>query len=297
MKKASLFFAGIFFQTIVFCQMNRKADSVLQMIQSVMAQEKGVFALAFKNLESGETVLWNEKENFHAASTMKTPVMIEAYKQAAAGKFSLNDLMVIKNEFKSIVDSSLYSLNAADDSYPDIYQQIGTKASIHDLVYQMIINSSNLATNLMMEKLGGKNITESMRELGAKDIRILRGVEDGKAFAQNLNNTVTAYDLMLIYEQMALGKIIGQKESEAMISILLDQRHNTLIPALLPKELRIAHKTGTITGVHHDSGIVFLPDGRKYVLVILSKQLEDADKATAAMAKLSLLLYKQFFSL
>ena len=156
----------------------------------------------------------------------------------------------------------------------------------------MIIASSNLATNIVIEMVGANAVTQTMHELGAKDIRVLRGVEDTKAFVKGLNNTVTAYDLMVIYEKMAKGEIVDQKASQAMIEILLDQRFNTIIPARLPEGVRVAHKTGNIAGVLHDSGIVFLPDGRKYVLVLLSKDLEDAEGAKTAMAKVSELLYQ-----
>ncbi len=143
----------------------------------------------------------------------------------------------------------------------------------------MIINSSNLATNVLIEKVGAKSVTQSMRELGANDIEILRGVEDNKAFEAGLNNKVTAYDLMLVYES-----IVDNKE---MIDILLQQEFNKIIPAKLPKDVKVAHKPGWITGVEHDAGIVILPDGRKYVLVILSENVAIEDLTTA-----SLLIYQ-----
>ena len=130
-----------------------------------------------------------------------------------------------------------------------------------------------------------------MREMGAKKIRILRGVEDNKAYEKGLNNTTTAYDLMLIFEKIAEGKAVNKKSSNEMINILLNQEHNEIIPAELPKEVKVAHKAGNIIGVHHDSGIVILPDGRKYVLVLLSKDLEDENAAIKAMAQVSKIIY------
>lgn len=268
------------------------AMQLLKDIQNELGKQKGVFAFAFTNLQTKEKIVWNEGETFHAASTMKTPVMIEIFKQVAAGKYSLSDKVTIKNEFRSIVDSSIYNLNPADDSQQDLYKLVGTQLPLSELVYQMIIMSSNLATNILMEMVDGKKVTQTMRELGAKDIMVLRGVEDQKAYDKGLSNTTTAYDLMVIFNQMAEGKIINQKACDEMIRILLDQKHNTMIPALLPKEVKVAHKTGTITGVHHDSGIVFLPDGRKYTLVILSKKMENEPAATAAMARVSEMIYQ-----
>jgi beta-lactamase class A len=250
--------------------------------------------VAYKDLSSGEELLINEKISFHAASTMKTPVLIEAYKQAAAGKFQIQDSILVKNEFKSIVDRSLYSLDAKDDSEVDLYTKENKKVKIYDLLYLMIIKSSNLATNLIIDLVGAKNANNTMQEMGASDIQVLRGVEDTKAYRKGLNNTTTAYDQMLIFSEMANGKIVSQESSDAMINILLDQKFNDKIPAKLPKDVKVAHKTGWITGVNHDAGIVFLPDGRKYVLVLLSKDLENDQAAVESMAKISKLIYTYF---
>jgi len=128
--------------------------------------------------------------------------------------------------------------------------------------------------------------------LGAKDIHVLRGVEDGKAFDKGLNNTITAHGLMILFEKIGKGETVNPAASKAMIDILLDQKFNEIIPAELPAGVKVAHKTGSITGVHHDSGIIFLPNGKKYVLVLLSKNLKDEKAAIKAMAKVSKLIYE-----
>jgi len=276
---------------LIGCKTKPTLQDVKEEIVNTLNKQTGVFAVAFKDLTTGEEILINEHQLFHAASTMKAPVMVEVYKQAIAGKFSLKDSLLIKNDFKSIVDSSSYSLSANDDSDTLIYKHIGEKRTVYSLVYDMIIISSNLATNLIVELVDAKNVTQTMRDMGANDIQVLRGVEDTKAFNAGLNNQVTAYDLMLVYENIANEEIVNAEASLAMINILLDQRFNEIIPAQLPKEVKVAHKTGSITGVRHDSGIVFLPDGRKYVLVLLSKELNDADAGIQAMADVSKLIY------
>lgn len=265
---------------------------VKQAIQDKLSTVNGRFAVAFKDLKTGQTLFINEKENFHAASTMKTPVMIEVFKQAKAGKFALKDSIPLKNNFKSIVDGSPFSLDIADDSADSIYQKIGQKMTIYDLTYQMIIRSSNLATNVLIDLVNAQNVNATMRIFGAKDIQILRGVEDTKAFNAGLNNTVTAYDLMLIFEKIAKHKAVNKRSSKAMIQILTDQYFNSIIPSKLPKTVVVAHKTGSITGVQNDSGIVYLPDGRKYVVVLLSKGLTDVKAGVAALADISEMLYQ-----
>jgi beta-lactamase class A len=276
---------------LISCDKKQTADELKEGIEIELAKQSGNFAVAFKDLTSGEEILINEHTLFHAASTMKAPVMVEVYRQATAGNFSLKDSILIKNEFKSILDSSTYSLTAQSDSDTLIYKHIGEKRTIYSLLYDMIIISSNLATNLIVELVDAKNVTQTMRDIGANDIQVLRGVEDGKAYEAGLNNQVTAYDLMLLYETIANEETVNAEASMAMIDILLDQRFNDIIPAKLPKEVKVAHKTGSITGVRHDSGIVFLPDGRKYILVLLSKDLQDADASIQAMANVSEMIY------
>jgi beta-lactamase class A len=133
-----------------------------------------------------------------------------------------------------------------------------------------------------------------MRDMGAQDIQVLRGVEDGKAFRQGLNNTTTAYDLMLLFERLGQRSAVSPEADEAMINILLDQKFNDAIPALLPEGVKVAHKTGWITRVRHDSGLVILPDGRQYALVILTKDWESDEANTLIMAQLSRKIYDYF---
>ncbi len=275
----------------VFGQSKLKMEDLKQKISEELAKHKGSYAIAFKDLKTGEEFGINEHETFHAASTMKMPVMIEVFKQASQGKFKLTDSITIKNEFKSIVDGSLYSQDSIQDSDHILYRHIGEKRAIKDLVYEMIIVSSNFATNMVIDLVGAKNVTQTMRDLGAKDILILRGVEDAKAFQKGLNNTTNAYDLRLLFEKMALGKIVNQKACDAMIKILLDQKFNDVIPGNLPKDVKVAHKTGGLPNIQHDSGIVFLPDGRKYILVILSRDWESEAANRKMLAGISEMIY------
>ncbi|MGI9544062.1 MAG: serine hydrolase [Cyclobacteriaceae bacterium] len=268
------------------------SDLELQILDSIHHYE-GFYGLAFKNLDdSSESIFINKKETFHAASTMKTPVMIEVFKQGFQNKFALDDSVGIKNEFSSIVDTSSYSLSPSADQNKDLYSRIGQYCPIKELVYHMITTSSNIATNMLVEMVGASNITSTMRELGATDIMVLRGVEDIKAYEAGLSNTTTAFDLMTIYEKIARKEVVSEEVCDQMITILKDQVSNEIIPAGLPPQAEVAHKTGAITGVNHDSGVVYLPDGRKYVLVILSKDWKNPEGSIKMMANISGLIYK-----
>ena len=263
-----------------------------QSIRTALDTINGDFAVAFRTLNAPEeTLLINEHQMFHAASTMKTPVMIELYRQAKGGRFDLDDSIRVENEFQSIVDGSTYSLTPEDDSYEKLYDHIGEKRSIRTLMREMITASSNLATNILIEKVGAERTTQTMRRYGADRIQVRRGVEDMKAYNRGLNNQTSAHDLMVIFEQLARGEAVSEEASEEMIEILKDQECDDMIPARLPDAVEVAHKTGWIPGLHHDSGIVFVPDGPTYVLVLLSQNLEDEDAGVTAFARISRLVF------
>ena len=259
-------------------------------------QPQASFALAFEDLQTGEQFFINERESFHAASTMKTPVLIETFRQIAGRRLALNDSLVIHTDFLSIADSSRYQLDSADDSETSLYRLAGRRMALKDLLYKMITESSNLATNLVIERVGAANVMATMREMGANDIRILRGVEDNKAFERGMNNTTTAFDLMVLFRRIAAGTAVDAASCEAMIRILLDQHFKEVIAGKLPVGVRVASKSGWITGSCHDSGIVFLPDGRKYVLVLLSRGIADYAAAISIGATISKLIYDHMVS-
>ena len=263
-------------------------------IRDWLSRQPGIYALAVKHLPDGDTILINEKEMFHAASTMKTPVMIEIFRQVAEGKIGLDDTLLVQNEFASIVDGSLYQLSPADDSDDEVYQKMGTYQPIRYLLFRMITRSSNLATNLLMKLADGKQVTATMRSLGAPTIQVMRGVEDSKAYRQGLNNVTSAYDQMRIYEQIGLGRAISGDASKEMTDILLQQFYKDIIPVQLPSGTLVAHKTGWITGVFHDVGILFLPGGGKLVLVLLSKGATDESATKHALSTVAAMIYRYY---
>ena len=293
MKK--LFYLLIFL-FITGCSNSRSPGTINELqqeVQNILNNTDGEFGLAFKNLaDSSETILINADERFHAASTMKTPVLIEIYRQAEEGKFALSDSIKVINTFKSILDGSPYTMGVSEDSEQDLYHRMNKKATIYDLAYQMITQSSNLATNILIEHVEAKKVTQTMRELGADSIEVLRGVEDLKAYEAGLNNTTTARDLMIMFEELEKGTLLNEESKDQVIEILKDQKHNDMFPVKLPNEAEIAHKTGWITNTYHDSGIIYLPDGKAFVLVLLSKNTPDRVAVQNAAAEIALLTYR-----
>ena len=260
-------------------------------IEGIISASEGTIAVAFEDLISGKKLFINEKIQMHAASTMKVPVMIEIFKQADEGKINLADSLLIKNKFTSIADGSSYSMNITEDSDDVVYKNINKKMSIYDLVYQMITVSSNFATNILIDVVQPKNIKKTMDSIGANVIKVLRGVEDLKAYQQGLNNTTDAYDLLLIMKAIANKNIVTPRACDEMIKILLEQKFNNKIPALLPSNVKVAHKTGSITNIDHDAAIVYHKNNQSYVLVTLTKGIADHTKAAELIAQISKIIY------
>ena len=249
-------------------------------------------AIAWYDLRDGRTLLRNEREVFHAASTMKVPVMLGIFEAISRGALRLDQPVLVRNEFTSIADGSKFSVDAKDDSDAEMYTMIGREVPLELLVRHMIVRSSNLATNNVIELIGANQVMTLMERIGANDIKVLRGVEDQKAFDAGLNNTTTAYDLMLVLRSLARQRLISAEASKQMIEILAAQEFNTGIPAGLPPGTRVAHKTGDITRIAHDAGIVFRPDGSAYVLVVLTRGFEKLEEANRVIAEISRALWR-----
>ncbi|MEP7339039.1 MAG: serine hydrolase, partial [Acidobacteriota bacterium] len=249
-----------------------KLEQVKPQIEKLIsASGAEVVGVAVYDLETKQTLLINERVSLHAASTMKLPVMMEIFRQVEEKKLGLREPIEVKNKFFSIVDGSAYSLNKADDSDEEVYRRIGQKMTVLELVEHMITWSSNLANNLLIERVTPDKVMKLMAELGANDIRVLRGVEDTKAFEAGKNNTTTAYDLMLLLRLIAENKFKSKRACEKMVEILTGQHFNEGIPAGLPTATRVAHKTGDITKHNHDAGIVYPMNGKPYIIVVLTK--------------------------
>lgn len=266
-------------------------QQTIEAIHQIIDTAQGQYAVAYKNLTTGETILIHEDTSFHAASTMKTPVMVEMYRNVSEGKWNMSDSVVVKNEFKSIVDGSTYSLPDASDSEKGLYTKVGQKVTLYEITKEMIITSSNLATNMLIEWVTPEAIKKTLEDQGIYGLNVLRGVEDNKAFRAGLNNNTTAKAMMQFFEALYLNKFTDSTLTQEMFGILGDQKFTEMIPKHLPEDVKVYHKTGGITGVSHDSGVVILPDGTVYVCVILSKQLPDTDIGKANIANVSKLLY------
>ena len=254
-------------------------------VRSIIDKSGAEVAVAYRTLDGRSVLLVDADKPFHAASTMKVPLMIELFRQADAGTLKLDDPVSIVNTFHSIVDGSPYRLSEGDDSDREVYANIGKTMTFRQLNEAMITVSSNFATNLLIEKLGVENVKATVRRLGADGMKVLRGVEDGKAYEKGLNNETSARALLVLFERLAKGEAVSPSADREMIEVLARQKFRDAIPAGLPAGIRVAHKTGSITRIQHDAGVVY--GSRPYVLVVLVRGVEDGNVAKALIADVS----------
>ena len=262
-------------------------------IEAIVGRYDGAeVAVALRATVGGDTVRFDRHPDvvFHAASTMKVPVMIEAFRLAEAGQIGWDDPVPVDNRFRSIVDGSPFSIE--DDSDDALYALRGQTVSVRSLVERAITTSSNLATNLLIELVSADSVQATVDRLGAPGMRVLRGVEDLKAFEAGLSNETTAPALATLLVALRDGRAVSPDADAAMRGVLEAQRFNEMIPAGLPEGTRVAHKTGEITRIHHDAAIVYADGTAPYVLVVLTRGLDDPDVSARLGADVSRAVYR-----
>jgi beta-lactamase class A len=246
-------------------------------------QEHELENLGISFYDCETTIQWayNADHYFHAASTMKLAVLLGVFRQVDRGELTLDAPVHVRNRFTSIVNQEPFMLDLTRDADPNVYGHLGKTLTVRELAYWMITLSSNLATNLLVEVIGIKSVQAALDELEIDGIRVIRGVEDQAAFEAKLNNEVTANGLLKLLRLIAEERAYSKEACDEMLKIMLDQQYRSGIPAGLPKAARVAHKTGNISTVHHDAGIVYLEKRKPYVLVILTQFPAETGRGTA----------------
>ncbi|MEM1117581.1 MAG: serine hydrolase [Bacteroidota bacterium] len=264
------------------------ASALADSVEAIAARTpEATVAVVVRRDAPGDTVAYSRLGDraFHAASTMKVPVMMEAFRQVEAGRMAWDDPVRVENRFRSIVDGSEYQIG--DDSDDGLYTSLGSDVSVRNLTERAITTSSNLATNLLIQLVSADAVQATVDRLGAPGMRVLRGVEDLKAFDAGLSNETTADALATLLEALRDGRAVSPEADAEMLDILDDQQFNEMIPAGIPEGIRIAHKTGEITRTHHDAAVVYPEAGAPYVLVILIEGLDSKEDSARLGAEVS----------
>jgi beta-lactamase class A len=256
-------------------------------------QAKASFlAVAAYDFEHHTTWSLNASRWFHAASTIKVPVLLGVYEAIEQHRFESYSRVHVRNRFLSIVDGRPFRVPAGSDANGDVHAALGRMLTVHELAEHMIVTSSNLATNLLLDLVGIEAAQASLARLHLGGIDLRRGVEDEAAWEAGINNRVTAAGLCDALRLIEEGKAISPEASQAMLDILHRQRFRSGIPAGLPEDARVAHKTGEISTVAHDAGIVYLDGRDAYVVVILTEWEPGVNGRQETIARISRAVYE-----
>jgi beta-lactamase class A len=236
----------------------------------------GHVAIAVQDLATGLTTGVNQGAEMPAASTIKIPVMVEVFRQLAAGRFDLNTRV---------------ALRAADRDWGSgelARAATGSQYSVGALLTVMIDVSDNTATNMLIRLVGRQRINTTMRQLGLTHTRLSDFIRSSGPIRWALRSSPA--DMVRLLDRMAREQLIDEWSSRAMISILSDQQHNGLLPEPLPFGTAVAHKTGTLHDTLNDVGIVYL-GGEPYVIAVMTTDLPTLDAGRRFIRGVSRLAY------
>jgi beta-lactamase class A len=253
-------------------------------------------AAAFYDYETDTSWSYHGDRWFHAASTVKVAVLAVVFRAVEEGFFQLSSRVHVRNRFLSLVDGEPYRVPTSRDANSKVHASLGRTMNVQELAFHMIVTSSNLATNLLLDLVGLDRAAKFIQELKLEGISLMRGVEDDKAFEAGINNTVTASGLISLFRAIQDERGFTHSSSQQMLSILNQQEFNGGIPAGLPSNLRsvarIAHKTGEISTVAHDAGIVSIPRRKPYAVAILTQWPENGSSSRLeTVARISKAIY------
>ncbi len=296
-----------------------------EQILSCISDPNVEFGIAVHHIESGEDTFINENAVFPTASVFKVPLMVEVFKQAKEGKFSLDDRLELRDCDKTLTTGVLLAL------------QQGLMLTVHDLAMLMTIVSDNVATTMLMRLVGPENATATMHSLGLdsiwvnitvhemflhafgipdrKDITLEELTEIAKkvqmdygsrTFSRGPDNDVSsACDMTRLMTMIYRGEVVDRAACDEMLKILKEQQYNGRVPLYLPW-YTAAHKTGSMRGLRNDSGIIYCNEDSHAAFTVFSfdptplplgeprRGVEREQLVDGIMGEIGLAIYKQY---
>lgn len=254
-------------------------DRLQAQLASVSHHAPGHIGIAIEDLATGMTSGINERESLPAASTIKIPVMVEVFKQMEAGDLGLDTIVHLERRDKD------YGWGDLADA------RLGTARSIKALLWAMITESDNTATNMLIRMVGRDRINATMRELGLHRTHLTDDIRSETNSIRYALRT-SPHDMVELLDAIARDRLVDSWSSKQMLAILTGQRHNSLLPMSLPKDVKIAHKTGSLHDTLNDVGIVF-HDNEPYVIAVMTTELPSLGVGRSFIHKVSRIAYDE----
>jgi beta-lactamase class A len=246
-------------------------------ILDYMKDKKIKYSILIKDLKSHEVYSINEGQVVPSASIIKFFIMAKAFQLVDKGELNLSDRISI-DKSERVPYSIIYVLDERN-TY-----------TILDLIILMIIQSDNTATNVLIHMIGMENVNRFIRELGFMDTILKRKMMDFDAKKLGRDNYTTAQDVARLIELMNKGHLISKDYSTMMINIMKMQLDNSMMKLNLDEEIIVAHKTGQLTNINHDVGIVFAKD-KNYIFTMLTWNTTDDNYARSIIGRVSKISY------
>jgi len=268
-------------------------DALRSRIESIAQKSNArAVAVALHDTETGVELRHEADRWFHGASTIKVAILLAVYGEIDSGRLVPQSRLHVRNRFLSAYDGSPFRVLADRDADSEVHAAIGKTMRVNELALHMIATSSNLATNLLLDLIGLDAVQRTIDRFGLTGLNVKRGVEDERAFQHGIINRVTADGLVALLGLIAEERAYSPQLSREMLDILHQQEFKKGIPARLPREVRVAHKTGDISTVAHDAGVVYAPGRKPYVIAILTEWTPDVGNRSSTIASLSHAVYE-----
>lgn len=297
-------------------QLTNVEEQIRTLISNITGRdvEVGVHAIHFG---SGREISVNADNRFPTASTVKVPILFALYRKAETGEIDLGQRVPIIERHRTAGSGVLQDLD------------LGLEPTLHDLATLMITVSDNQATDMLYQTLGGAYIQRVATEIGMGETRVPRTIrallydmvgmdesDPGHTYAMNRellragqrnsggwslgvgdeNDVSSPRDMVTLLTRIHQGEDPSRPACDAMLDILKRQKFNTVLPLLLPPEIEIAHKTGSLHGVRNDVGIVYAPQesGGPYAVAVMSRNMEDVIAGARTLADISRAVWDAF---
>lgn len=279
------------------CRRNKKGElrynvytKTGEKVARILSPHSRAFSIYAIDPLTGFRLEINPDVYYHAASTFKAPVLFASVHLMQEGILKMNDPVPVKNEFPSIRSKTPFSVPVGNWSKDQTPAKIGREVPLSFLLRDMIEYSSNIATNLVLEKIGIKDVEREIKEIGIKDIELRRLVYDLSAHERCIDNMLSARSLAELYRTLDNPDIWEKESRDYLLETLALPIHRETFPALITDDIQLAHKPGSTGQVVHDAGRFLPPDGQPYYLAVMTAYYDDKETIRESIAEVSLLI-------
>lgn len=244
-------------------------------INEIITECGGCVSVAVRGISHNANISISADVVHKSASVIKVPILVEAIRRVKEHQIALTDEFVLLDKDRTPGSGILACMHT------------GIPLTLRDLLTLMIIVSDNTATNMIIDMLGPDSVNETMRSMGFTSSVLRRKMYDMNAFNNGVHNVCTAADMADLLAQIVRN---DSEWNKIILEILKQQQDCDRLGMMLPRDVQLSSKSGSITGVVHDCGIVQADDLR-YSICVLTTDAKSRGDAILAIARISKEVY------